>query len=395
MSLAAPGTPQVTLIGQMDWPQNLYLARALHEAGWDVHMLSDGRQPRELATWLKVHQVDFADEHALAAHVRRLEQDPNNRWILPLDEAGIFVCHDAAPESTKLVPKIKRADLDMLQKKSGMAAFARSLGVPTPEWECVHDIHHAFAVAERLGYPAVLKGEWGHAGNQVVICQDSADLRTGLKKLEGQRTLLQRHIRGASWACGGFFHRGALTHLHGYEIVQQQPVGSGPASFVRHEHPPEMVESLTKLGAALEWSGYMQADFIRDENGTFWFLEINPRPWGSMTAALAAGNPIFAPLVALLAGQTPSCGPQEAREWSACVFPKPVLGLAREHRGAEMLMTALKPSFWRGAPRTDLSLMLYFAKLMYWDWRRPNERATRSSTPERHRALRGFHLNGD
>lgn len=263
----APLSPQargVALIGQLDWPQNLYIAQALHEAGWQVQIITEGVQPKEFRGWLTVHHVNAGDERMLSDLLLQLERDHEVRWILPLDEAAIASCHRTLDRRDKLLPQIPDDDLSMLQRKSAMARFALSLGIPVPDWIHVDDAGEALRTAEDMGYPIVLKGEQGNGGSQVVICDDARALQEGLHKLKHHDTVLQRHIAGRNWACGGFFHRGALTHVHGYELMAQHPPGLGAATFIRHDQAPEMVDALEAMGRALKWTGYMQADFIRD-----------------------------------------------------------------------------------------------------------------------------------
>lgn len=361
----------VVLIGQLDWPQNLYIAQALHAAGWQVRILTEGVQPKELQGWLTIQHVNAGDERMLSDMLLQLEQNPDIRWILPLDEAAITTCHRTLTCRDKLLPNIPDGDLAMLQRKSAMARFALSLGVPVPDWVHVDDADAALRTAGEMGYPIVLKGEQGNGGSQVVICNNAQALQDGLHKLRRHETVLQRHIAGRNWACGAFFHRGVLTHVHAYEIIEQHPAGLGAATFIRHEQAPAMVQALRAMGGALRWTGYLQADFIRDAQGNFWFLEINPRPWGSITAAEAAGTPIFAPLVETLSGRTPTPWQIDDRRWSGHVFPKPLLQLAYKRHGLSMLRVLLSPAFWRGAPPTSPRLMRYFFKVMYWYWTGP------------------------
>lgn len=376
MAICPHRPPGVTLIGRLDWPQNLYIAQALHEAGWQTSILTEGEQPKELAGWLTVHHVNAGDERMLSELIRQRERDPDTRWILPLDEASLLSCHRTLDHSDKLFPRVTAPTLAMLQRKSAMAGFAAQLGIPVPQWETVQGRLEALDTAQQLGYPVVLKGEQGDGGSQVVICEDAQALQDGLLALKDKDTLLQCHVAGRNWACGGFFHQGTLTHLHSYEIVEQHPAGLGAATRIRHEHPPALVQALADMGAALQWTGYMQADFIRDAKGTFWFLEINPRPWGSITAALAAGVPMLAPLVDTLAGREPEVCQAPADGWEGHVFPKPLLQLAYQRRGLTMLKTLLSPSFWRSAPPTSPRLLRYFFKVMYWYWRGPRQRDT-------------------
>lgn len=361
-------THNVVLIGQLDWPQNIYLAKALHDGGFQVRMLSDGVQPKDLAHWLTVESMDLGDTAALSARIRELAEDPATGWILPLDEDAIHASHLAAADSGKLFPNIPADQRDMLQQKSAMGEFAQSVGVPTPTTVRITHDAEALKLAAQMGFPIVLKGETGFAGNTVAVCDDMPALEAALQRLARHNKLLQQHVAGVNWGCGGFFVDGELIRVHAYEIVEQTPPRCGPASKVRHASEPDLICAMSALGRALHWQGFMQADFIRDANGTFWFLEINPRPWGSMTAAVAAGNDLFAPLVDVLHGIQPQAVPQPGTEWCGTVFPKPLLSQARQRQWARVAMTLMSPRYWRSAPPTDWRTFKYFLKLAYWAW---------------------------
>lgn len=373
-----PGSPHlnaplsrhgVVLIGQLDWPQNIYLAHTLHAAGLEVHFISDGPQPRELASWLKITPVAAHCPTQMAQQLARLDADPGIGWILPLDERAIAQSHDALPHSDKLYPRLNASQHAVLATKSAMSRFAASVGVRVPRSVHFAGAAEGLRLAESFGYPVVLKGEAGHAGSQVAICRHADELQAALHRMGDLPCFLQQHVAGRNWACGGFFVRGEPARLQAYEIITQQPVESGPASVIRHVWPNEMIEALMRLAKALSWNGYLQADFIRCAQGDFHFLEINPRPWGSMTAALAAGNDIFEPMVDTLLGRLPEQKLDHASGWSGFIFPKPLMGYARDKQIVPILKTVFSPSFWRSAPATDPSILRYFLKQIYWEWR--------------------------
>src|SRR5436309_3559890 len=69
---------------------------------------------------------------------------------------------------------------------------------------------------------------------------------------------------------------------------------AGPAAALRVFHE-------------LRWTGLASADFIRRGCGSYAFLEVNPRPWGSIAAARSAGVDLFTPFAELLVG---ACRPR-------------------------------------------------------------------------------------
>jgi predicted ATP-grasp superfamily ATP-dependent carboligase len=60
--------------------------------------------------------------------------------------------------------------------------------------------------------------------------------------------------------------------------------------------------------AALTWSGIFQVQFL-EARGAHYLIDVNPRIYGSLALAVAAGLNLPAVWVALLAGESPSPGP--------------------------------------------------------------------------------------
>ncbi len=359
----------VVLVGQIEWPQFLYLGLALHRAGFQVVTITDIDQPKELASWLRVITAGSLASAQFERALHELDAQADVHWILPLEEAAIDACHDALPHSNKLYPRIPLATRQLLQKKTAMGELAMSVGVRAPQWLPIADAHDATNKAAQMGFPLVLKGEAGHAGKTVVICQDQRELDEGLVRLAGQPLFLQTYIQGKNWGCGAFFVDGKAYTMQAYEILRQLPAVTGPPARLRITYPEELCEGLQRMGAALKWNGFLQADYMRSDDGQFHFLELNPRAWGSMTAGGRGSMNGFKPLIQALQGQAIEAQPRIAAGWVGDTFPKPALSHADLGNAMACLATALRPSFWLSAPTWDVSVMRFFAKLCFWKWR--------------------------
>ena len=71
---------------------------------------------------------------------------------------------------------------------------------------------------------------------------------------------------------------------------------------------PELVAQVEALVMAIGWRGLFEVELIRRPDGVVQAIDFNPRPYGSMTLATAAGVPLAALWSAWLLGERPRSG---------------------------------------------------------------------------------------
>jgi D-alanine-D-alanine ligase-like ATP-grasp enzyme len=62
----------------------------------------------------------------------------------------------------------------------------------------------------------------------------------------------------------------------------------GPAAVLTSVADPALAAAAVRAAAAAHVTGLASLDFVRDAGGGYHFLELNPRPWGSIDAAARA-----------------------------------------------------------------------------------------------------------
>ena len=224
--------------------------------------------------------------------------------VYPVTEPIQWRIEDAAPSWSSLVWP-HGGDPDRVRRdKRRVSALVGAAGVVVPE---ERDVGIASSDAElaALGMPVVVKGIRGRGGSATRIVASCAEARAAVNALARRRipAFLQRHVRGATYLAGGVFSAGApLRWYTGVKRVQF-PSGTGPAAVIESVRDDALDDAARRAFAAARSSGLASADFIRDSDGRYCFLELNPRPWGSLSAAADAGVDVFSPLAALLAGR--------------------------------------------------------------------------------------------
>ena len=346
------------------WAMVLYLAEHLVQAGFDVLIVQDPAEPfsKPLPRWVRSVVGDGFDTPAFAEQLRALDRDETISWILPVAEEAIGACQQALRRSAKVYPRLSDRQFGLVRDKHRMAEFARSIGLTVPEFTRVSSSDEAVGVAREMGYPVVVKGNGGRGGLQVAICHSESEVAAGFAKLAHASPIVARYIDGNTWAAGGFFVDGEPLRMHIYECVQCLPAKTGPAVEIRHDAPPALEQAFRQLFRELGWNGFASADFIGGSDGAFYFIEMNPRLWGGVTSALAAGNGVLDPLAPTLRGLT-TVGVLDNHNgaWSFA-YPRHLGQMAIKPYSLQAMRNIFSRRTWRGIPNMRYwKSNLYFA----------------------------------
>jgi len=178
-------------------------------------------------------------------------------------------------------------------------------GVRTPEWKCVrYERSDVDRLAAETFVPCVVKPVDSGSSIGVQIAMDRQRLREVLlEELKyGGRCVLERYVKGREIQVG-ILDGKALPAIEiipkqgFYDYENKYQPGAArelcPAP-ITDEQAGRVARQTEAVFAALGLSVYSRADFILDEDGEFWFLEINTLPGMTPTSlvpqeAAAAG----------------------------------------------------------------------------------------------------------
>jgi len=208
----------------------------------------------------------FLAERGAAA---RAVEDAGLRWIGPRPET-----------------------IDSLGDKLSARALAAEARVPLiPGSEGAVSADAVAAVAEQVGFPLLLKATGGGGGKGIRLVEDPASLTSDLARARGEAESAfgvgdvyveryvapARHIEVQILGDG----RGEAIYLGERECSlqrrQQKVVEETPSPFVTPELRARMGEAAVSLARAVGYRGAGTVEFLVDERGEFYFLEVNAR----------------------------------------------------------------------------------------------------------------------
>lgn len=182
-------------------------------------------------------------------------------------------------------------------------AAARAGMSPATSIRCTGS-EQALAAASQLGFPLVLKSVHaasadahavrGAAKGRVLL--NPNDLVEALADFPGEQ-LLQRYVVGELISFAGV---AAGERLLGCAVARYRrtwPPDGGSVSFGQTiVPPPGLVQDVRRLLADIGWEGIFELELIHTpaQGSAFVPIDLNPRPYGSLALATAAGAPLAA-----------------------------------------------------------------------------------------------------
>jgi carbamoyl-phosphate synthase large subunit len=171
--------------------------------------------------------------------------------------------------------------VDLAEDRERFAALCDGLGIEVPAWGTAEGGEEAVTVAERVGYPVLVRPSYVLGGRSMRVCYDAEAVRDAAAA--GGKLLVDRFLENAieldvDALCDGreTFVAGVMQH------VEEAGIHSGDSSCVlpapsltRREHD-EVVEVVSRLGPALGVVGLLNVQLALAD-GRLFVLEANPR----------------------------------------------------------------------------------------------------------------------
>lgn len=216
--------------------------------------------------------------------------------LLPVEQETVLLVSKNKEKFTPYV-KVPLVDFDKMivaANKSLLMRLASKLGIPHPKTYFVNSLDELKEVSKELNYPTVIKpsiksGAWG-----VAYANTPADLYAkyrALHRVLGEYPLIQEYVSGNGYGVEALFNESSqLRAVVVHKRLREYPITGGQSTLRETIWDPEMKDLGVRLLKALKWYGVAMVEFRRDTNqGKPVLMEINPRFWGSLSLAMAAG----------------------------------------------------------------------------------------------------------
>ena len=294
----------------------LAVVRALGRAGAEVTVVEQERfAARTPASFLSRHARRHAVIPALGnrpAFLDALAREARDvDVILPISTNVVLACAEGRDRLPARLPVPPVAVVRRANDKSAILAVARKVGVPIPVSFAPESEEELEEVVARVRLPAVVKlrddeGTVLEPGERYALADTPEGLRRAYRSLHRLRPfpVVQEKVAGDGYGVGVLAKDGRLLASFCHRRVREYPVSGGPSAVCESVRDPKLVDYAARIVGELRWTGVAMVEFKKDDD--YRVLEVNPRFWGSLPLATAAGVNFPFLLCRMAMGEEPS-----------------------------------------------------------------------------------------
>ncbi|MBQ9988289.1 MAG: carbamoyl-phosphate synthase large subunit [Clostridia bacterium] len=173
------------------------------------------------------------------------------------------------------------------ENRDAFEKIMQQLRIPQPIGEAVTTLEDGVAVANRIGYPVLVRPSYVLGGRAMQIVGNEASLREYLQKAveinEDQPVLVDKYITGKELevdaVCDGtnVFVPGIIEHVEKTGIHSGDSISVYPSFSVSEQAKQTMLEYTRQLGLGIGIVGLYNIQFILDAEDHVYVIEVNPR----------------------------------------------------------------------------------------------------------------------
>ncbi|MCH4206712.1 MAG: carbamoyl-phosphate synthase large subunit [Solobacterium sp.] len=180
-----------------------------------------------------------------------------------------------------------QAAIDKAENRDAFENVCRTIGIPEPEGQAVTEINEGVKVANRIGYPVLVRPSYVLGGRAMQIVNNDEELKeylTGAVRIDkDQPVLVDKYVSGIEVEVDAVCDGTDVLIPGIMQLVEATGVHSGDSMSV---YPPyslndqvkETIKDFTvKLGLAIGIRGLFNIQFIVDANNAVSVIEVNPR----------------------------------------------------------------------------------------------------------------------
>ena len=191
----------------------------------------------------------------------------------------------------------EKSKIDLALDKNLSAELCKSLEINVPIEYKFDSIDQVIKNKRIIKFPVVIKSANELQKFQTIYCKSYDELIYNLNINEPKRLLknfnfpiIQQKVDGPGQGYFGVFKNGKVVVDFMHERVRETPPTGGASSCAKSIYLDDLKEQGLRIISELKWSGPAMIEFKRhNDSNKLFFMEINPKLWGSLDLAISSG----------------------------------------------------------------------------------------------------------
>ena len=247
--------------------------------------------------------------------------------------------------------------IDQAEERTRFSALLDRLGIPQPEGGMAHSVEEALTLADRIGYPVIVRPSFVIGGLAIDFCYSASDLARQLAAatiVDPDRPVrIDRYLEGVEVDVDSISDGrlvlipGLLEHVERAGVHSGDSVGMFPPQTVSAGDQELIVATMERIVLALGARGLVNAQFIVRDDGVY-LIEVNPRASRTVPfISKVTGVPMVELAIRISLGATlPELG------WGGGLLPPPPLVAVKAPAFSTAKLRGVDPSLGPGMQST-------------------------------------------
>lgn len=295
----------------------LAVIRCLDDSGFEVAATASTRLAPGLwsraSTERRILPAAGADIEGFVARLETLLRIGRSQVLIPGTDAALYAVSRYRDRLSRYV-KIGLPDHDSVMQaldRECLGRYSAAAGLTPPDCRVCERVEDALAAASAFGFPVLVKPVRTVSEDGGKLVRNSSRLAPDeqvVRDLHRQlgRCIVQRRETGQVVSFAGVATDSGMLGSVVSRYRRTWPPEGGNACFSETiPAPAHLAERVEALIGAIGWRGIFELELIERSDGSMAAIDFNPRAYGSLSLACAAGVPLPSIWCRRLLGEQP------------------------------------------------------------------------------------------
>ena len=178
--------------------------------------------------------------------------------------------------------------IDLAEDRHEFEAMLHKLDIPQPRGETAVTVEESLVIANKIGYPVLVRPSYVLGGRAMEIVHNDDELRvymaTAVKEISHDAPILvDKYIVGKELEIDAIadgknvYIPGVMEHIERAGIHSGDSISVYPTQIINEKVKETIIDYGTRIGEGFEFVGLYNIQFIVDKENNVYVLEVNPR----------------------------------------------------------------------------------------------------------------------